>query len=277
MRTSTLAFLAGLTLGAAGASAPLRNLALALPTPPAPDADVEQMLEDFVDDYRTDATARPITFGIEVRDASPARWHVVVGDEDESGVRSVQLELDFPIDPAPYFTTDLETLGRIHRGELASLTAMGKAYSTDFAPLDMEVQPGFQPEEGVMEHLVQASFHFWTRGFPERVPFGDLRYTRPMHGANGTLFYYQEGFRSGFFHLQPGDHVNAEEAMQTNPFPSLLIVTEGRMTARIGDTTCELAGGEAVYVGPGVHHEFWVDEGAGEGGQGVLVMFGDGA
>ena len=277
MRTSTFAFFAGLTLGAAGAAAPLKDLAAALPAPAGPTAGVEQMLEDFVADYRTDATARPITFGIEVRDASSPRWHVVVGDEGEGGERSVGLELDFPVEPVAYFTTDTETLGRIHRGELASLTAMGKAFSTDFAPLDMEVQPGFEPEEGQMEHLVKLAFHFWTRGFPERVQFGDLAHTRPMHGARGTLFYYQEGFRSGFFHIQPGDHVNEHESMQTNPFPTLFIATSGRMTALIGDTTCELTAGEAVYVGPGVRHEFWVDEEADEGGEGVIVMFGDGA
>ena len=136
MRTSTLAFLAGLTLGAAGASVPLGAIVAALPARAGPTNDVEEMLEDFVADYRTDATARPITFGIEVRDAPQAHWHVVVGDVGADGERQVELELDSPLDPIPYFTTDLETLGRMHRGELASLTAMGKAFSTDFAPLD---------------------------------------------------------------------------------------------------------------------------------------------
>jgi len=277
MRTSTVAFLAGLSLGAAGASLSFTPRSVPLrPSPPGPG--VEQMIADFVADYRSDATARPVTFGIEVRDATPARWHVVVWPgEGGAATRPVDFAEGFPGEPVAYFTTDLETLERIHSGELSSLTAMGKGLSSDFAPLDLELQPGFRADPQLMEHLVELSFHFWTRGFPERVRFGDLAHTRPLHGAHGTLFYYQEGFRSGFFHIQPGEHVNETEVSQTNPFPTLFVVTAGRVEARIGDTVCELVGGEAIYIGPGVRHEFWIDEQAGEGAEGVLLMFGEGA
>ena len=43
---------------------------------PSGGPDVESLLEDFVSDYRTDATSESLIFGIEVRDAEPARWHV---------------------------------------------------------------------------------------------------------------------------------------------------------------------------------------------------------
>lgn len=239
---------------------------------------VETMLRGFVEDYRMDATAAPVTFGIEVRDADPSRWHVVVGERAAGASETpVRLMEGFPELPAPYFTTDTPTLKRIFRAELASLTAMGKAFSTDFAPLDLEIMPGFQPDQEAMEHLIKLSFHFWTRGFPERVRFGAPENNRPLHGGNGTLFYYQKGFRSGFFQIAPGDHVNADELSQTNPFPMLLIVTRGTLEARIGDQECELHGGEAIYVGPEVHHEFWIDEAAAGGAEGVLVMFGEGA
>jgi hypothetical protein len=42
--------------------------------------EVEAMLQEFVEDYRFDPTAAAVTFGIEVRDAKPSKWHVVVGD-----------------------------------------------------------------------------------------------------------------------------------------------------------------------------------------------------
>lgn len=274
---STTALL--LTLGAAllppisGPSPLARPAAL-----PAPSEDVASMLQDYADDYRTDATAAPITFGIEVRDADPQRWHVVVGAMARDGAsRIVELHEGFPDEPVAYFTTDTHTLRRMHRGHLASLTAMGKEFDTDFAPLDMKTQPGFQPDLETMQQLVKLAFHFWTRGFPERVSFGKASQTRLLHGAHGTLFYYQEGFRSGFFLIQPGDHVNDAAISQVNDFPTLVILTRGTASARIGGVDCEVVEGEALYIGPGVSHEFWVDDDAASGAEGILVMFGEGA
>jgi hypothetical protein len=233
------------------------------------------MLADFADDYQHDAMARPIVFGVEVRDAEDPKWHIVVEEHDDD--LAVSLHEGFPETPTAYFTTDLETLERIHAGELASLTAMGKAFSSDFAPLDLGFMDGFVPAENTVPDLIAAAFHFWTRGFPERVRFGDLAATRRIHGGNATLFYYQEGFRSGYFDIAPGDHVNAEEASQTNPFPSLIIMIEGPVHARIGGEECTINTGEAIFIGPGVAHEFWLDEAAEHHAKGVLVMFGDGA
>ncbi len=247
-------------------------------TPSAEGADVEKMLNDFATDFRTDPMAEGIIFGIEVRDAEQARWHVYVGDrEDGESECPVEVVSGFPPDPIPYFTTDLATLTKIHSGELASLTAMGKAFSTDFAPMDLEMMPGFKADESVEKALMSASFHFWTRGFPERIRFSDLSGTRTLHGANGVLFYYQEGFRSGYIHLQPGQHANADTLSQTNSFPTLLVITKGELQARIGQTECVLAEGEAVFIGPDVHHEFWIDESSKEAAEVVLLMFGEGA
>ncbi len=242
----------------------------------AGDHSVKEMLADFAEDYRTDAMARPLTFGIEVRDADDGRWHIVVEEASAGGV-DVTLREGFPETPSAYFTTDLETLTRIHAGELASLTAMGKAFSTDFAPLDVDAMEGFVPGETTMPDLIAAVFHFWTRGFPEKIAFGDLAMTRRLHGGNGVLFYYQEGFRSGFFDVRPGDHVNEDENSKTNPFPTLMVVTRGRMTALIGGIECEMREGETYFIGPGVSHEFWIEEGADHHAEGVLLMFGEGA
>lgn len=254
-------------------------LALVSATPTLADADrpgVESMLNDFVVDYRSDAMAKPLVFGIEVRDAKRPRWHVVIEESGGEGM-SVTLHDGFPETPSAFFTTDLETLERIHSGELASLTAMGKAFSSDFAPLDLETMEGFTPGETTFPDLIAAAFHFWTRGFPERVRFGDLAMTRRIHGGNATLFYYQPGFRSGFFQILPGDHVNEDDNSKTNPFPSLFVMTKGRATARIGGVECELRAGETIFVGPGVSHELWIEEGADHVAEGVILMFGEGA
>ena len=205
-------FLAGIAVGAIG------PMIAGLPTgggnpPPAPmvvggtvshDAasmaeetggspDVEEMLWDFVDDFCTDRQARPLVFGIEVRDAQPSRWHVVVEEsEDGSGGHEAFLEPDFPDEPVPYYTTDTATLSAVHGDEMACLTAMGKTFSTDFAPLDLVEPEGFEPDAELADYLIIHPFHFWTRGFPERIRFGSLDRARSGHGGSATLFYYSE-------------------------------------------------------------------------------------
>jgi len=251
-----------------------------IPVRPAPAiaaGSPKAMLQDFVTDYRTDPVAEtPVTFGIRVKDAEPSEWHVVCEGKQEGATTSgVTLHEGLPSEPALMFVTDLETLTRVHDGTLASLTAMGKAKSSDFAPLDLDAMPGAEPTPEVIDHMIRVSFHFWTRGFPEIIRFGDLANTRQVHGANATLFYYQKGFRSGWFNIAKGQHVNAPKSEQTNPFPSMIIITRGALTAKIGGKEMPLTEGEAVYIAPGVTHEFWnTNEAA---AQGVLVMFGDGA
>jgi hypothetical protein len=239
---------------------------------------VEDMLADFVADFRSDPFAdNPITFGIRVKDAERPDWHVFAGGrEDGEAEAIVELAEGLPPDPAPYYVTDLATLTAIHAGELASLTAMGKAFSTDFAPLDIEIMDGFRSTLEFGNQLTRLNFHFWTRGLPELVRFGEGATTRELHGGNAILLYYQSGFRSGWFKIEAGQHVNESEAMQTNPFPSMIIGTKGGIHCRIGGKEMELTENVAIWIGPGVTHEFWVEEGE-EPGEGILLMFGEGA
>jgi mannose-6-phosphate isomerase-like protein (cupin superfamily) len=237
---------------------------------------VETMLQEFVEDFKRDPFAeKPITFGIRIKDAEPADWHVVVGRSAEGEDAEVRLARGFPEEPILFFIMDRGTLAGIHAGELASLTAMGKAKSADFAPLDIDGVPGLEVTPELVDHVKRLSFHFWTRGFPEVVRFGDMARTRVLHGANAVLFYYQEGFRSGWFEIEKGQHVNQEESEQTNPFPSMIIVTKGTMMSRLGGEEHVLKAGETIYIGAGVSHEFWNDQD--EPAEGVLVMFGEGA
>lgn len=265
--------IAGLTVGAVIGAV---SYALVTSTPFPPDAppepDVEAILQDFADDFASDPeAAQSLLFGIRVRDAEVPDWQVEVrGGEDPD----VFLFEGFPTEPSAYFETDRATLEKLYSGKIAALTAMGKAFETDFAPLDLHFMDGYAPGEKIQGHLVRLSFHFWTRGFPEIVEFGALDATRELHGGSGILFYYQPGFRSGWFHLSKGQHVNADPVMQTNPFPSMLILTEGVSEARIGGKECTLRKGQMLYVGPGVTHELWVEDGFAEG---ILLMFGEGA
>jgi mannose-6-phosphate isomerase-like protein (cupin superfamily) len=106
------------------------------------------------------------------------------------------------------------------------------------------------------------------------IPFGD-GLTRNVHGGNSAIFYYQQGLRTSWYQLEPGLHINRDEEEQVNPFPSLFIMTRGRIQARLGGTEMTLEEGHAVFVPAGMTHEFWAEEG--QYGEFVLVMFGQGA
>jgi len=116
-----------------------------LPTPSAagpaepPPGAMESILQAFVEDFRSDPAAdTALTFGIQIKDEG--EWYVVVTPSDNPEVKTgVELYSGPPPQPSMVFVTDAETLRRIHHGKLNALTAMGKARSSDFAPLDLEM------------------------------------------------------------------------------------------------------------------------------------------
>lgn len=226
------------------------------------------ILNDYAADYAGDPYLDgPQLFGVRVGDA----WYTVTAAPGGVSVAS-----GMPGQPAFYFVTDLETLNRIDRGEINALTGMAKAQSSDFAPMDVDMMEGFQPTGDFLGDLLGTAFHFWTRGAPEVIPYG-RGMTRVTHGTNTGIFYYQPGFRSGFFHIEPGHHVNEPESEQTNPFPSMFIVTEGWAYGRINGVDVRIEAGNAYFIPAGHAHEFWLPEDADHDATGFLFMFGDGA
>jgi len=250
----------------------LASLAVLASQPAVAADDVASTLQRFASDYALDPTLhQERTFGIRV-DGDWWRVHAVPAAAGQPA--SVSLEAAAPASPTYYFTLDGATLGKVDRGELNALTAMGKARESDVAPMDMDVMEGFAPGPGFLTEILDTAFHFWTRGVPERIPF-DASRTRTLHGAQATIFFYQPGFRSAWFQIRPGQHVNADPKDQSNPFPTLLVPTHGHAKARIGGVEVSLDAGEALLIPPNTAHEFWnpYDEPA----DGVLLMFGDGA
>jgi mannose-6-phosphate isomerase-like protein (cupin superfamily) len=140
--------------------------------------------------------------------------------------------------------------------------------------MDIEVMEGFEPPQDFTAKVLDTTFHFWTRGFPEIIRYGD-GLTRFTHGADITVFYYQPGLRSGWASLKKGMHANEDPKSQVNEFPSLFIILEGKGNARIGGNKVELQKGEAIFVPKNVAHEFWNDNN--EPFELVLIMFGEGA
>ena len=238
---------------------------------------VEQILMAFAHDFEQDPFAgEPLTFAVQVTDSEMPDWTIAVNPVEEAGrVADVRVTAGMPSEPAPVFVTNLETLSRLQSGSMHGLTAAAKAKSSDYAPLDLDAMEGFEVSQEVVSRLIPLYFHFWTRGNPEVIPWGREELTRVVHGASAGIFYYQPGFRSGWFHMTRGQHANEDESEQVNPFPTLIIGVSGTARSLIGGKPVTIHGGEAVLIPAGVSHEFWNDDD--EPAVGILLMFGEGA
>ena len=234
--------------------------------------EVRTILEGFAKDYETDVTfQKDITFAVKVDDAF---WHIIAKAKTEGSPAKVTVNEGKPEVPTFYFFTDFETLNKIDNGEMNALTGAAKAFSSDFAPFDADVMEGFVPDENFLNELLSVYFHFWTKGLPERIPFG-LDYTRFTHGAQAAVFYYQPGFRSAYVAIKKGQHANKDEKSKSNPFPTLLIAIKGEGKMIINGAESILAAGEAVLIPAGVTHEFLNEHD--EPMECILLMFGEGA
>jgi mannose-6-phosphate isomerase-like protein (cupin superfamily) len=176
-------------------------------------------------------------------------------------------------DHAGGFRSNMETLRRLDRNEINAMTAMGRANWSD--PADMDpVIPGGRLTPELQALFLPLTFHFWNREWPEIVPFGEGT-TRFVHGGNAAIFFYDQGLRTAWYQIQEGMHINADPSDQTNPFPSLFIVTRGSIMARLDGREQRLSEGIAVLVPAGMPHEFWA--GPGEYGEVIMICWGDGA
>jgi len=230
----------------------------------------QKMLESFVEDFRKDPAAkeRQFTFGIKIKEKGS--WKVVI---DENGV--VELKSNMPDKPAPYYIIDYETLKLIYEKKMSALTAMGKAKMSDPAPMDFDFMEGFEPDSNMMGWLAEFTFHFWTRGVPEIVNFGEQTKSRFVHGGFAKILYYQEGLRSAWYQLKRGQHINKSPEDQINPFPTLIIMIKGETEAKIGGKHIILKKNNCLHIPAKVAHEFWNKKQ--EPAEFIIIMFGKGA
>lgn len=172
------------------------------------------------------------------------------------------------------FEVDIDFLRRLDRGEMSALTAMGQARSSDPIPLKPSFGPDFgkRPEASLL--FRRLAFHFWNREWPEITPFSESA-ARVVHGGNAAVFVYDRQFRSAWYQLKPGMHINANVKDQTNSFPQLIIATRGQFSARLDGHKLILSEGQAVFIPAGMPHEFWAE--AGQYGELIWTAFGEGA
>ena len=233
------------------------------------DEEIRIILQKFASDYETDPSFTSQSFGVEV---DKDMWSITTSGEKNG--RTVQVKKGSPSVPTFYYVTNLETLKLIDAGKMNAMTAGVKAFSTDYAPLDIEVMEGYQPKEDFVGEVLAFTFHFWTRGIPEMIPFGP-HYTRSSHGAQAAIFYYDKGLRTGYGYIHPGQHANEHPMSKTNPFPSMMIVIKGKIVARLDGIEHTVEQGNAFFIPAGMSHE--VLNPFDEAGEIILLMFGEGA
>ncbi len=232
--------------------------------------DAETILADFVNSYKEKAPRdQNQIFGVQISGENGGDWWVRIAPGGD-----VTLHRGKASRPTYFFTMDLATLRKIRGGELNALTAMGKARESDTAPADIDVMEGFSMTPEVIAEILPLTFHFFTIGSPEFIPFGE-KYSRFVHGGNMSVFYYEPGLRTAWAEIKKGMVINKDTRDQVNPFPSLMIGIRGRAKARLGAKVYSLEEGNAVFIPAGMPHQFWNE--SDEPAQCIIIMFGKGA
>ena len=233
---------------------------------------VESILKSYIDDFRTDDAAREArTFGIEIKGDDGGTWTVrVSGEADSEGRFGVEMRRGLPQKPTFVYETNVETLVSIDRGHVNPITAQGKAFASDDAPLEVRFMDG-----ATRQDINAFSFHFWTRGFPEKVPFHrDL--SRVLHGVNTIGLYYQPGIRTIWASIEQGQRANnGPNQPIVVPFPAMVIVIKGCATGHLNGKPVKATEGEMVFIPPMTPYEWWNE--AEVPAEALLVFFGEGA
>lgn len=237
--------------------------------------EIEKILQSYVDDYRSDRHAiESRIVGIEVPEVN-GEWTVTIsGKEIESKKWEVSLSEGLPKEPTYVYRAEASILKAIYEGKINALTAQAKAFSTDYAPLDAYEMEGFKANIDDASALNAFSFHFWTKGFPEVVPFKPTS-TRKAHGTNVSIFYYEKGLRTGWLYLDPGDRVREDAREQAMPFPMMGVVIKGTAKGIVDGEPTKVSEGNTVFIPANVHHKWWNE--TGEPVELILIMFGKGA
>lgn len=235
--------------------------------------EVREILTRFAEDFRTDpALTQPVLFGVRV---DGRWWSVTAQPAADASPAVVAVHAGKPSEPTFFFFLDTETLRKLDRGELNPRTALGKARHSDTAPMDIDPTDPAVVWDAAFSHQVDlVANHFWVRGTPEFLAF-NRDASRVLHGANAVLLHYEQGLRSVWYQIEPGQHINPDPRDQVNPFPSLFIFLNGTAKAKIGGVEMDVEGGTATLVPAGVSHEFWNP--FGEPLEFILIMFGEGA
>lgn len=234
---------------------------------------VAQIIASYVKDYTQDRyAADPMTFGVEV--PQHGKWHIKVTGKKTKAGWEVLLNKGLPATPTFVYKIEYKTLVAIYAGKINALTAQGKAFAGDYTPMSIYQMAGYQPSMQEYGKINPFSFHFWTRGYPEMIPFGEGM-TRKAHGSNFSVFYYQKGIRTAWYRVLPKERVRDNPREQAAPFPMLIIAIKGTTQGEVDGKKVALSQGNAIFIPPNVAHKWWNE--SHEATEAILIMFGKGA
>ena len=247
--------------------------------------DTEEILQSFVDSYKTDPMAHTVVFGIRIGDDE--WWHVestrvqkgyLVGKKQQYtfhdyGPHQVNLFPGKPKTPTWYFHfANKETLDNINDKTWTASTASAKSFGTDVVALNIRDMEGFK--SGIKEDAIayEVMEHFWKKDRVEITRFsrdGSL----PTHGAEHVGLYTMKDKRIGWFSIGPEQAANAERGLDKGQVPNLFIVTKGKGRADFGDGEVEIEAGMSIFIGPYVKHIIYNPYDTPL--EGIVVLFGD--
>ncbi len=176
-------------------------------------------------------------------------WHIVWADEKAPAIHAGP-----HADARFIFVLSAATLAQLHAGKLAPLTAAGRAHISEPAPLDFRLGAGLTLTPDLYAELIAFVQRFFNPSEPRRILLGEP-HARMIHGGHAVALFYDPGFRSAWYLLQPGERLNAPG--DTNPFPQAFIFLSGEGRAKIGETALTVRANEAYYIPPHTDHVVW--------------------
>lgn len=245
---------------------------------------IQEMLETFVESYKTDPMALSGTFGVAVNDQW---WHITTLRKEEGyqvgkkkqytfhnfGPHEVSLHKGKPTSPTWYFEfADLSVLENVYTGHWSASTAAAKSTADDKVGLNIRPTEGYNytaRDEGIAYQVME---HFWKKDAVEITRFKRDQ-SLPSHGAAIVSLYTMKDKRIGWFSLGKDEAANTEKNLDKGQVPNLLIFTKGKGKGQFGEEEVDIEPGMSVFIGPYVKHIIYnpYDEPL----EGILVLFGD--
>jgi mannose-6-phosphate isomerase-like protein (cupin superfamily) len=244
----------------------------------------QEILQSFVESYKTDHMAHTITFGVLVGDDW---WYVrserkqaayAVGKKKQYTFHNfspheVSLHKGKPVLPTWYFHfAEKKVLDNIDQKLWTAATASAKSFGSDVVGLNVRDFEGFK--SGIKDDAIayEVMEHFWKKGQAEITYFkrdGSL----PTHGVDHVGLYTMKDKRIGWFSIGPEQSANSERGLDKGQVPNLFIITKGKGKAEFGDEIVELKAGMSIFIPQYVKHVFYNPYN--EPLEGIVVLFGD--
>jgi mannose-6-phosphate isomerase-like protein (cupin superfamily) len=213
-------------------------------------AETEAVLTAFAEDY-VDTRADTVALVVQFEFSPEGAWYVVSAPGERA-----ELHRGSHPDAAVTIKMSTGTLQEIYKGRMTAFTAGAKGSGADTAPLEMDINEPAGRLSNPKNVILGFLQHFFILGSPERIILREES-SRVVHGAHVIPLYYAEGFRSAWYKVKPGQHLN--EPGDTNPYPQAFIIISGRGRAKIGESEVEVEAGASYYIPPDSDHVLWTE------------------